>query len=137
LDETYERTLDGIDEEKREFAHRLFQCVTVACRPLHVEEFAEFLAFDFDAEGEPRFEEDWRPEDAASAVSSTCSSMISIVNVDDSMVVQFSHFSVKKFLTSTRIANGLFSLYHIPIERSHMIVAQGCLSILLQLNNIR
>jgi Ankyrin repeats (3 copies) len=135
LDETYERTLDGIDEEKREFAHRLFQCVTVACRPLHVEELAEFLAFDFDAEGGPRFEEDWRPEDAASAVLSTCSSMISIVNMDDSRVVQFSHFSVMEFLTSTRIANGLFSRYYFPLELSHLIVAQGCLSILLQLND--
>jgi Ankyrin repeats (3 copies) len=134
LDETYERTLH---DRRRKAGIRapLFRCVTVACRPLHVEELAEFLAFDYDAEGGPRFEAEWRPEDAASAVLSTCSSMISIVNVDDSLVVQFSHFSVKEFLTSTRIANGRFSCYYIPLELSHMIFTQACLSVLLQFND--
>ena len=135
LDETYERTLLDIDEEKWAFAHRLFQCVTVASRPLRVEELAEFLAFDFDGEGSARFEPDWRPDDARSAVLSTCSTLISIVNVDDAAVVQFSHFSVKEFLTSTRIARGRLSRYYIPSKPAHMTVARGCLSLLLQLDN--
>jgi hypothetical protein len=44
LDETYERALQSIDKEKREFAHRIFQCLTVAIRPLRVDEFVEVLA---------------------------------------------------------------------------------------------
>ncbi|KAH9966342.1 hypothetical protein BGW80DRAFT_734349 [Lactifluus volemus] len=135
LDETYERTLLDIDEEKWEFAHRLFQCVTVASRPLRVEELGEFLAFDFDGEGRPIFEEDWRPEDAASAILSTCSSMISVIKADDGRVVQFSHFSVKEFLTSTRIARGRLPRFYVPLERSHTTVAQACLYILLQIDN--
>jgi ankyrin repeat protein len=135
LDETYERTLLDIDEEKWEFAHRLFQCVTVASRPLRVEELGEFLAFNFDAEGRPIFEEDWRPEDAASAVLSTCSSMISVIEAGERRVVQFSHFSVKEFLTSTRIERGQLSRFYVPLEPSHTIVAQACLFILLLFDN--
>jgi hypothetical protein len=37
LDETYERTLLGIEKEKREIAHRLFQCLTVTIRPLRID----------------------------------------------------------------------------------------------------
>ena len=48
LDETYERTLLDFDEENWAYAHRLFQCIVVARRPLSVEELAEFLAFKSD-----------------------------------------------------------------------------------------
>jgi hypothetical protein len=135
LDETYERTLLDIDEEKWEFAHRLLQCVTMASRPLRVEELGEFLAFNFDAKGRPIFEEDWRPEDAASAILSTCSSMISVIEAGERRVVQFSHFSVKEFLTSTRIERGQLSRFYVPLEPSHTIVAQACLFILLLFDN--
>ena len=41
LDETYGRTLLNIDEEKRQFAQRLFRCLAVSIRPLRVDELAE------------------------------------------------------------------------------------------------
>jgi len=44
LDDTYAHTLLGIDEEKRQYAQRLFRCLTVSIRPLRVEELAEILA---------------------------------------------------------------------------------------------
>ncbi len=47
LDERYGRTLLGIDEEKREYAQRLFRCLVVSIRPLRVEELAEVLAIRF------------------------------------------------------------------------------------------
>ncbi|KAI0292993.1 hypothetical protein B0F90DRAFT_1928395 [Multifurca ochricompacta] len=135
LDETYERTLQDIDDENWAYAHRLLQCVTVASRPLRVEELAEFLAFDFDDEEIPIFEADWRPENAGDAVLSTCSSLLAVVNADGSQVVQFSHFSVKEFLTSERLARGRISRYYIPLEPAHLIVAQACLAVLLQLGD--
>jgi hypothetical protein len=49
LDGTYARTLEEIDEQNWKYAHRLFQCVAAASRPLLVNELAEFLAFDFEA----------------------------------------------------------------------------------------
>ena len=134
LDETYERTLLDIDKDNWEYAHRLFQCIVVAPRPLRVEELAEFLAFKSGEGGRLTFQEDWRPEDPRDMVLSTCSSLITIVNVDDSPVIQFSHFSVREYLTSTRIAEGRVSCYSIPLEPAHLFVTQACLSFLLQLD---
>jgi len=104
LDEIYGRTLREINDSNWEFARRLLLCVAIVSRPLRVEELAEFLAFDFNEGPIPKFHEDWRPEDPLEAVLSTCFALLSLVNVDDSPVIQFSHFSVKVFLMSSRFA---------------------------------
>ena len=135
LDETYERTLLDIDDENWAYAHRLFQCLVVARFPLRVDELAEFLAFKSEAGGNLTFDGNWRPENARDTVLSTCSSLIAIVNVYGLPLIQFSHFSVKEYLTSSRIAEGgRVSRYYIPLEPAHLFVAQACLSFLLQLD---
>jgi ankyrin repeat protein len=136
LDGTYERILQDIDKANWKFALRLFHCVTVASRPLHVEELAEFLAFDFDAGSTPTFQADWRPEDPINAVLSTCPNFLSIVNVEGSTIIQFSHFSVKEYLTSNRLTEtgGIISRYHVSMNPAHTIMAQACLTILLHLD---
>ena len=128
LDETYERTLQEISKEKWEYAYRLFQCITVARRPLGVAELADFLAFDLEAEGSPIFRADWRSEDAKDTVLSTCSTLVSIVDAGGSPVVQFSHFSVKEYLTSSRMLEGRVPRYHIPLEPAHVVVTEGSMS---------
>ena len=136
LDETYERTLREINKADWELAHRLFQCVAVASRPLRVEELAEFLAFDFNAGPVAKFQEGWRLEDPVDAVLSTCSTLLALVNFDGSSVIQFSHFSVKEFLTSARLAEGVDGIlrrYYISLTPAHTLVAQACLGILLHL----
>ena len=100
LDETYARILREIKESHQEFAQMIFQCVAVASRPLRVKEVAEVFAFDFESGPIPIFREDWREVDPVHAVLSTCSSLLAVVNVEDTQVIQFSHFSVKEFLTS-------------------------------------
>ena len=137
LDETYGRTLLGIDEEKREYAQRLFRCLTVSIRPLCVEELGEILAVQFDEAGPPTYNAAWRPENAQEAVMSVCSSLITIVDREGSQVVQFSHFSVKEYLTSDRLAKAeeCLSYYHILLEPAHTILAHAGLSVLLQLND--
>ena len=136
LDETYERTLEDIGDQNWEYAHRLFQCVAAASRPLRIEELAEFLAFDFEAESTPEYVEDWRPEDPGRAVFSTCSSLLTVVDVDDSRVIQFAHFSVKEYLVSTRIAEAKNSVsrFHVSMTSAHTIVAQACLGTLFHLD---
>ena len=134
LDETYERTLLDIDEENWEYAHRLFQCIVVACRPLRVEELAEFLAFKSETGGSLTFQGDWQPENPREMVLSTCSSLVVVVNVDGSAVMQFSHFSVKEYLTSSRISVGRVSRYYIPLEPAHLFVTQACLCFLIHLD---
>ena len=140
LDETYERVLREINKANREHARRLLQCLTVALRPLRVEELAEVLAIDFDAPaqgGIPQLNANWRWADQHQAVLSTCSSLIAIVDDGDSKVVQFSHFSVKEYLTSDRLArsSGDVSRYHIVLEPAHTILAQACLGVLLRLDD--
>src|ERR1700744_1286551 len=139
LDETYERILKGINKAQKDNAHRLLQCLTVAVRPLLVEELAELLALDFQAStgGIPTLKEDWRWDDQEEAVLSTCSSLITIIPRDDSRVVQFSHFSVKEYLTSSRLArspHGEVSRFRIDLEPAHTIMAQACLATLLRLD---
>ena len=137
LDETYERTLREINKADWELAHRLFQCVAVASRPLRVDELAEFLAFEFKAGSIAKFHEGWRLEDPVDAVLSTCSTLLTPVNINGSAVIQFSHFSVKEFLASTRLAaadDEVLRRYHISMTPAHTLVAQACLGILLHLD---
>ena len=138
LDETYERIIKDIKKPNQDHALRILQCLVVAIRPLRVEELAEVLAVDFDdAEGMPKLNTNWRWEDQEQALLSSCSSLIAIVESDESRIVQFSHFSVKEFLTSTRLAtsSGGISRYHIALEPAHTILAQACMSVLLRLDN--
>ncbi|KAH9178014.1 hypothetical protein EDB89DRAFT_2239731 [Lactarius sanguifluus] len=123
LDETYKRILKDIDNANREHAYRLLQCLTVASRPLLVEELAEVVAFDMRTGGIPKVIADWRWEDREEAVLSACSSLVTVIVHRGSRVVQFSHFSVKEFLTSARLAGcpEEVSRFHIPIELSHMV----------------
>src|SRR5487761_678471 len=137
LDETYERTLREINKADWELAHRLLQCVAVTSRPLQVEELAELLAFDFKAGPIPKFQEGWRLDDPVDAVLSTCSTLLTLVNIDGSAVIQFSHFSVKEFLTSTRLAktdDKILRHYSISMTPAHIVVTQACLGMLLHLN---
>jgi hypothetical protein len=114
-----------------------------------VKELAEVLAVDFDdSEGTPKLNSSWRWEDHEQALLLSCSSLISIVgnddlvdidrgSRDDSRAVQFSHFSVKEFLTSSRLATPSrdVSRYYIDLEPSHTVMAQACLSVLLRLDD--
>ena len=141
LDETYERILRDINKANRDHAHRLLQCLTVAVRPLRVAELAEVLAIDFGTAsrgGASNLNTDWRWEDQQEAVLSTCSSLISIVDEEGSQIVQFSHFSVKEFLTSSRIAGSSVEVspFHIVLEPAHTVLAEACLVVLLRLDGL-
>ena len=139
LDETYERVLKEIKKPNRVHALRLLQCLVVAIRPLRVEELAEVLAVDFgDEEGMPKLNPNWRWGDEEQALLTSCSSLIAIVESDEarelSRVVQFSHFSVKEYLTSERLATSSrdISRYYIGPAPAHTILAQACMGVLLR-----
>src|SRR6266850_947649 len=137
LDETYERTLREIKEEKWGDARRLLLCVAVASRPLRVGELAEILAFDFEAGSIPRFFEDARLQNPIEAVLTTCSTLPSVVEDWRSQVVQFAHFSVKEYLTSARFAekdDAISRRYRTSMTPAHTLVAQVCLGMLLHLH---
>ena len=122
----------------RSLAHRLLQCLTMAIRPLRVKELAEILVLDFTvANGAtPRLNEDRRSENLEEDMLSICSSLIMVVGSGQSRVVQFSHFSVKQFLTSERLAafQGEISQFYVGDELAHTTLAQACLGTLLRLD---
>ena len=140
LDETYERTLEGIPKEKRHHAHRLFQCLVAAIRPLRAEELAEIFAIDFDLDTvtSPYLMDAWRPENPEEAILSTCSTLISVIDGNGgSKIVQFSHFSVKEFLISDRLRTsevGNIRDDHIRLDAAHTLLARACLTVLLHLD---
>ena len=151
LDETYERILLGIDREKREHAIRLLKCLAFSRRPLRVKELAEVLAVRFGTTI-PMLDPSLRPRDADEAVLSACSTLVTTIGLDDcdhndddddypqnSRVVQFSHYSVKEYLTSSRLAESDkrdLSQYYISPEPAHTTLAQSCISTLLQSDHI-
>ncbi len=108
-----------------------------AIRPLRAEELAEIFAIDFDRDAMSNFMDGWRPENAEEAVLSTCSTLISVVEDKGSKIVQFSHFSVKEFLTSDRLRTskvGDIRNYHVSLDAAHTILVRACLAVLLQLD---
>ena len=128
MDEKYMRTLEKIPKEKRERAHYLLQCLVASERPLRVEELEEILALRFHRVALHKQKKEPRRRDS---LLSACSSFI--IEAEDSQIMQFSHFSVKQFLTSTRLAeDGNLSCYHIPLEPAHTILAEVCLTVLCQ-----
>ena len=114
-------------------AYRMLQCLTVANRPLYVDELAEILAFDFNEAkgGIPKLNSKWRWDDHEQAVLSICSSFVTVV---PNRRVQFSHFSVKEFLMSDRLATSRrdISQYHISLLGAHTLLAQASLAVLLR-----
>ena len=141
LDETYERVLNEIHETNRGYAQRLLQCLAVAVRPLRVDELVAILNFDLDAtEGEVQvltLDVDGQPEDLEQELLSTCPSLITIVDDYDLRVVQFSHFSVKEFLTSDRLTHSSddISGYRILPHAAHATLALVSLGVLLRLDD--
>ena len=136
LDGTYEQTLQGIDKRKRDYAYRLLQCLFISKRPLRVEELAELFAIRPNAETIATFDARLRPENPEEFVLSACSTLVAVVNDDGQKVVQFSHFSVREYLASDRIAiSNHVSRFHILPRPAHALLARVCLTVLLRLDN--
>ena len=124
LDETYERTLLGIKKEKRAYAYKIFQCLVASIRPLRIEQVAEVAVGGTVT------------EDPFGIVMPICYGLVSIVGVDGNATVQFSHYSVREYLTSDRIAtSGPVSYFHILPKLAHTFLASTCLSVLLHLDD--
>ena len=135
LDATYERTLLAINKQTREYARRLFQCLIISIRPLRVEELAELFAILPKRDTTPTFNMGWRPDDPEEFILTVCSTLVTIVVTGGKKVVQFSHFSVREYLTSDRIANSAsVSHFHVLPRPAHTLLAKACLSVLFQLD---
>jgi hypothetical protein len=133
LDETYERVLKGIPKRNRGHVRRLLQCMAVAIRPLRVDELVWILTFDCDGIVGV-LDANSRSEDQERKLISACPSFITIVDDNGSRRVQFSHFSVKEFLTSSHLSTSSkdISRYHILPDAAHTTMAEASLAVLLR-----
>ena len=122
-DEKFTQALRGIPEENYQYASRLFQCLVAAIRPLSLKELAGISA-ELDPNAGPH-------EDA---VLSACPALIAR-DKGDPTIVQFSHKSVKEFLTSNRLRTSSIensSCYHFSPEAANATLARVCISVLLR-----
>lgn len=146
LDETYERILQQIDIEHQPEVSKILQALTVAAKPLNIEELVEILAIDFDSDI-PYFDEDSRLLDPE-IVLSMCSSLVTKIesrsrrNEDDnarwerdllerkfgyiSPPVKLAHASVADYLTLSKS-----SPFHFTQYAARQFMAQTCLAYLL------
>ncbi|KAF8854030.1 ankyrin [Acephala macrosclerotiorum] len=135
LDETYARILVNIDEEYSQDAFRILQWLVYSARPLRIEEVAEVLAIDT---SESRFDPENRLPEPRDLLT-ICSSLVTIVARTpqdgigppyETTELRLAHFSVKEYLISDRIRNGMAFQYDIQSGAEEQI-AQTCLSYLL------
>jgi hypothetical protein len=134
LDETYERLLKCISEDNREYACRLLHCLTVAIRPLRVDELAEILA----RSTLTRAREAYRNLEG----SGICCAVHVLKSDLHRRQQRFSgraifSFFCQELLMSNRLAmsQGYVSRYDILPGPAHTILARVCLGFLLHLGN--
>ena len=136
LDEMYERILLGIDEEKREHAIHLFQCLAFSRRPLRAK---RACGDSRDSFRRKRFSEVKRGLAPVRRRGGRAVSMFAFGHHDeenedcDPRLLQFSHHSAE----SERLAGSErreLSPVYVPPELAHAILAQSCISTVLQLD---
>ncbi|KAH6666209.1 hypothetical protein B0J14DRAFT_199342 [Halenospora varia] len=135
LDETYARILNNIDEEYSQDALRILQWLVYSARPLCIEEAAEVVAIDIK---QSQFDPENRLRDPRDLLT-ICSSLVTTVLVttesnngasNETTELKLAHFSVKEYLVSDRIREGVAFQYDIQ-SRAEEEIAQTCLSYLL------
>jgi ankyrin repeat protein len=151
LDETYARILFSIPDEHKQNAIRILQFLTYSERPLRIDEAVDLITVDT---GEAKyFNEKYRMPDP-SEISRYCSSLVVLVSARDNWVddeedwddeeedwdneedntvrLQLAHFSVKEYLTSTRLDKDIAQNFHETAARGSM--ATVCLAYLLHID---
>lgn len=126
LDEFYSRILVDIDESDRKFAYRALQWLVTSARPLTLREIVEAVTIQPNEvpclDTEDRFLD---PEDILRILPA---GLVEVIDI----YIQFSHFSVKEYITSPRLSEDPevsdFRVFPMP---THNHVAQTCLAYLL------
>ncbi|KXX77180.1 Ankyrin repeat domain-containing protein 50 [Madurella mycetomatis] len=139
LDSMYATMLGRIREENQEFAYTILQWLTYSARPLSVEEMAEVLCLDLEAE--PRYDPDKRFLESQEILE-ICPGFVittepTIRDSDGECIgeqIQLAHFSVKEFLVSNNIQK-LAPRYSIRKDEAHASMAKVCLAYLLMFDS--
>lgn len=123
LEGTYLRILESIDEVHIEDVQKLLKWLVRGTRELTLKELASAIAIDPHSKNENMDPDDqMEPGD----IVDLCSSLL---NVSDDNQVSLAHFTVKEFLTSSRIKEKL-SLFYIGEEEVHAELSEVCITYL-------
>ena len=127
LDAIYGRILDDIIEadDNVEIAHRIFQWIICATRPLTLAELDVALAM---TTGENHFNDKMRIWDLRNVVSQICGTLIGID--ESSNIIRLIHASVKDFLLSTSYGGKPFASLLVNTGLANDYITRICLTYL-------
>lgn len=110
LEETYDRLLGRIIEiERREFVKRMFDWIICSCRPLHMDELRDAIAFTAD---DKSWDATKIPNDIQRLIRA-CGNLILID--EDTLEVHLAHYTGKSPLISNHVTD------HINILRDYIV----------------
>ena len=144
LDDIYSRILKATDGKYRADTLTFLQWLAFSRRPMKIEEVAEAITVDFDAEDGPIFTPIKRYTDPRDVIV-RCSSLVSeskgkccrlnpkfeSLLIVMTGAIKLSHFSVKEYLLSNRIEN----FFRISEKTSHSRISEISVAYLLQFNS--
>jgi hypothetical protein len=144
LEETYERILSKVSKENSEEALSALRWISLATRPLFVEELIDACAIHYamDINADEQFD----PEDRYSP-SSILDLLPGLITIDPPLEmyesfshglhrVTFSHFSVQEYLLGERIKSSPAQMYSSDTRYSNHFIGKSCLAYLLCCNSI-
>jgi ankyrin repeat protein len=140
LYETYDRMLDSIPEENQDAVRSVLIFMAYSVRSMTIEELADAALINVD---EDYFSPDERSEDPLSVILGLCSSLVTITNKTLSSgdrwqflrtrrgysgpIAQFSHYSVKEYLTLDRNKENCLYPIHFNEVQAHHHIAEASL----------
>ncbi|KZP27831.1 hypothetical protein FIBSPDRAFT_655367, partial [Athelia psychrophila] len=144
LEATYERVLARNDQPSDLL--QMLHWLAFSTRALKLEELAETVSVDLDAEGCPSYDADLKYA-VPSTVLTVCAGLVteSEATVEMQMetcrrsprgfgsrmwIVKLAHYSVKEYLISARIKTGAAAFFAINERLSHSVIAQTCFAYL-------
>ncbi|KAI0379596.1 hypothetical protein F5Y04DRAFT_290200 [Hypomontagnella monticulosa] len=139
LEETYDRILCSIDEDRYEIALRILQWLSYSIRPLRLEELADVVAVN--VKSDPRFDPELRFSEPRDMLT-ICSSLVTLsTNAEDGSggeaaeQIRLAHLSVREYLISDRILVGKAARYSVQDVSAHDSISQICLAYILQFDD--
>lgn len=122
LHETYQRKLDKITMRRRsDLAQKIFQWISVAVRPLQIEEIQEAVAVDV--------KHTFWNKDKIPHVDALIGACENLIIFDDSGGLSFAHHSVRNFFLSVGLCT-LYDSFHFSLTAAHIFAAEICVSYL-------
>ncbi|TGO71066.1 hypothetical protein BELL_0624g00010 [Botrytis elliptica] len=123
LEETYDRLLGRIIEiERREFVKRMFDWIICSCRPLHMDELREAIAFTV---GDKSWDSTKIPNDLRRLIRA-CGNLIMID--EETLEVHLAHYTVEQYILHSQ--NSELAYFHTTREESNRALGVTCVTYL-------